>query len=81
MSKKFISSFSSKKFVTSLSFEDFEHLRELSCYLLSIKADKFISPFSGEDYFINSEPVAFSVEDLALLKKLKHLHVLSYDKK
>lgn len=81
MSKIFISSFSSKKFVTSLSFEDFEHLSELACYLLSIKADKFISPLSGEDYFINSEPVAFSVEDLALLKKLKHLHVLSYDKK
>lgn len=81
MNKKIISSFSSKKLVTSLSFGDFEHLSELSCYLLSIKTDKYISPISGEDYFINSEPVAFSVEDLALLKKLKHLHVLSYDKK
>lgn len=81
MNKKIISSFSSKKLVTSLSFGDFEHLSELACYLLSIKADKYISPLSGEDYFINSEPVAFSVEDLALLKKLKHLHVLSYDKK
>lgn len=80
MSKKFISR-SSKELVTSLSSQDFEHLSELACYLLSIKADKFISPLSGEDYFINSEPVAFSVEDLALLKKLKHLHVLSYDKK
>lgn len=80
MSKKFISR-SSKKVVTSLSFEDFEHLSELSCYLLSIKADKFVSPFSGEDYFVNSEPVAFSVEDLALLKKLKHLDLLSYGKK
>lgn len=81
MSKKFIFSFSSEKLVTSLSFEDFERLSELACYLLSIKVDKYISPFSGEDYFINSEPVAFSVEDLALLKKLKHLHVLSYGKK
>lgn len=81
MSKKFISSFSSKKLVTSLSFEDFEHLRVLAFYLLSIKTDKYVSSLSGEDYFINSEPVAFSVEDLALLKKLKHLHVLSYGKK
>ena len=40
MNKKIISSSCSKKLVTSLSFEDFEHL-----------------------------------------KKLKHLHVLSYDKK
>lgn len=70
-----------KKLVTSLSFRDFEHLSELACYLLSIKVEKYSSPLSGEDYFINSEPVAFSVEDLALLKKLKHLHLLSYDKK
>lgn len=80
MSKKFISR-SSKELVTSLSLEDFEHLSELACYLLSIKAGKYISPFSGEDYFINVEPIAFSLDDLALLKKLKHLHVLSYDKK
>ena len=64
-----------------MSAEDFEHLSALACYLLSIKTDKFISPLSGEDYFINTEYVAFSVEDLALLKKLKHLHVLSYGKK
>lgn len=70
-----------KKIVTSLSLKDFEHLSELACYLLSIKADKYTSSFSGEDYFINSEPVAFSITDLSLLKKLKHLHVLSYDKK
>lgn len=81
MNKKIISSSCSKKLVTSLSFEDFEHLSELAWYLLSIKADKFTSPLSGEDYFINSEPIAFSIKDLALLKKLKHLHVLSYDKK
>lgn len=70
-----------KKIITSLSFEDFEHLSYLACYLLSIKSDKYVSPISGEDYFINIEHIAFSVEDLALLKKLKHLHVLSYDKK
>lgn len=70
-----------KKLVTSLSFRDFEYLSELACYLLSIKVEKYLSPLSGEDYFINSEPVAFSDSDLALLKKLKHLHVLSYDKK
>lgn len=81
MDKKIISSFSSKKLVTSLSFRDFEHLSELASYLLSIKVEKYLSPISGEDYFINSEPVAFSASDLALLKKLKHLHVLSYDKK
>lgn len=76
MSKKFISR-SSKKIITSLSYEDFEHLSELASYLLSIKADRQVSPLSGIDYFINAEPIAFSVEDLALLKKLKHLHVLS----
>lgn len=81
MNKKFISSSRSEKLVTSLSLEDFEFLRELASYLLSIKADKFTSPFSGEDYFMNSEPIAFSIRDLALLKKLKHLNVLSYDKK
>lgn len=76
MSKKFISR-PSKKIVTSLSYEDFEHLSELSSYILSIKVDKQVSPLSGIDYFINAEPIAFSFEDLALLKKLKHLHVLS----
>lgn len=81
MNKKIISSSRSENLVTSLSSEDFEHLSELACYLLSIKARKYTSPFSGEDYFLSSEIVAFSVEDLALLKKLKHLHVLSYDKK
>lgn len=67
-----------KKIISSLSFSDFEHLHDLAFYLLSIKADKYTSPLSGEDYFINAEPVAFSVEDLALLKKLKHL-TFSYD--
>lgn len=81
MNKKIISSSCSKKLVTSLSFEDFEHLSELACYLLSIKSYKFTSPVSGEDYFINSEPIAFSINDLVLLEKLKHLHVLSYGKK
>lgn len=76
MSKKFISR-SSKELVTSLSLEDFEALSDLASYLLSIKSDRQVSPLSGEDYFINAEPIAFSVEDLALLKKLKHLHVLS----
>lgn len=76
MSKKFISRSSSKELVTSLSLEDFEALSDLASYLLSIKADRQVSPI-GEDYFINAEPIAFSVEDLALLKKLKHLHVLS----
>lgn len=70
-----------KVIISSLTAEDFEHLHELACYLLSIKADKYVSPFSGEDYFINSELVVFSVEDFALLKRLKHLHLLSYDKK
>lgn len=32
-----------------------------------------------DTFFVSTEPVAFTVEDLALLKKLKHLHVLSYD--
>lgn len=68
-----------KVIFSSLTSDDICQLVSLSSYLLSIKAEKEVSPLSGEDYFISSEPVAFSVEDLALLKKLKHLHIFSYD--
>lgn len=68
-----------KKIVTSLTAKDFVQLYSLSCYLLNIKCKKDFSPFSGDTFFVSTEPVSFSVEDLALLKKLKHLHVLSYD--
>lgn len=69
-----------KVIVTSLTAKDFEQLHSLSLYLLNIKCKKDFSPLSGDTFFVSTEPVAFSVEDLALLKRLKHLHIFSYDK-
>ena len=70
-----------KVIISSLTAKDFEQLYLLSSYLLNIKCYKDFSPLSGDTFFVSTEPVAFSVEDLALLKRLKHLHILSYDKK
>lgn len=70
-----------KVIISSLTAKDFEQLHSLSFYLLNIKCKKDFSPLSGDTFFVSTEPVSFSVEDLALLKKLKHLHILSYDKK
>lgn len=70
-----------KVIISSLTAKDFEQLHSLSFYLLNIKCNKDFSPFSGDTFFVSTEPVVFTVEDLALLKKLKHLHVLSYGKK
>lgn len=56
----------------------------MATYLLSIKAKKSVSCFHlgvRSEFFLSSEPVIFSIRELEVLKKLKHLHVLSYDKK
>lgn len=70
-----------KVIISSLTAKDFQQLYSLSSYLLNIKCEKDFSPLSGDTFFVSTEPVAFSVEDLALLKRLKHLHIFSYDKK
>ena len=59
----------------SLTDEDFELLTNLAVYLLSLKY-KEIGIFS-----VPVCPVAFSPADIELLCKLKHSHVLLYDKK
>lgn len=74
----------SKKVISSLDIDDFKVLSDMATYLLSIKAKKSVSCFySGvrSEFFLSSEPVIFSIRELEVLKKLKHLHVLSYDKK
>lgn len=70
----------SAKFISSLDIDDFKVLSDMATYLLSIKAKKSVSCFhSGvrSEFFLSSEPVIFSVRELEVLKKLKHLHVLS----
>lgn len=59
----------------SLTEEDFELLTNLAVYLLSLKY-KEIGIFS-----VPVCPVAFSPADMELFCKLKHSHVLLYDKK
>lgn len=63
---------------SSLTFDDLRQLVSLSSYLLSIDTEKDKSSISDEDYFITTEPLAFSVDDIALLRKLKHLHCLKF---
>lgn len=77
----------SKKVISSLSFEDFEVLSDMATYLLSLKAKKSVSPvhdiegYNPPDFFLCTESVIFSRDELAVLKKLKHLHLLRYDTK
>lgn len=74
----------SAKVISSLDIDDFKVLSDMATYLLSIKAKKSVGCFhSGvrSEFFLSSEPVIFSIRELEVLKKLKHLHVLSYDKK
>lgn len=59
----------------SLTEADFELLTNLAFYLLSLKY-KEIGIFS-----VPVCPVAFSPDDMDLFCKLKHSHVLLYDKK
>lgn len=74
----------SAKVISSLDIDDFKVLSDMATYFLSIKAKKSVSCFhSGvrSEFFLSSEPVIFSIRELEVLKKLKHLHVLSYGKK
>lgn len=75
-----------KVIISSLTADDFEKLSLIAAYLLKLKAKK--ETFSSstpcskyKDYFVSTEPCILTVEELRLLKKLKHLHILSYDKK
>lgn len=65
----------SKKVISSLSIKDYEQLSELAGYLLSLKYQQI------DVYSLPITSVAFSPADMALLRKLKHLHVFCYDKK
>lgn len=65
----------SKIIFPSLTVKDYEQLQELAGYLLSLKYQKI------DVYSLPITSVAFSPADMALLRKLKHLHVLCYDKK
>lgn len=74
----------SAKVISSLDIDDFKVFSDMATYLLSVMAKKSVSCFhSGvrSEFFLSSEPVIFSIRELEVLKKLKHLHVLSYDKK
>ena len=77
----------SKKVISSLSDEDLEVLSDMSAYLLSLHGKKSVSsvPCSmvskSNAFFLVTESVVFCAEEIAVLKKLKHLHVLSYEKK
>lgn len=74
-----------KVIISSLSADDFERLSLIAAYLLSLKAKKRTCSVSCasnsefSDYFVSTEPFFFTVEELRLLKKLKHLHILSHD--
>ena len=77
----------SKKVISSLSDEDLKVLSDMSTYLLSLHGKKSVSPFhsaivsKSNAFFLVTESVVFCAEEIAVLKKLKHLRVLSYEKK
>ena len=76
----------SKKVISSLSVDDLEVLSDMATYLLSLKSKKSVSPvhdiegYNPPDLYLCTESVVFSREELAVLKKLKHLHVVVYGK-
>lgn len=76
----------SKKILSSLDIEDFEVLSDLATHLLSLKAKKSSHrnhvPFCTQypELYICTEPVVFTIEELRVLKKFKHLHLLEYEK-
>lgn len=77
----------SKKFISSLSIEDLKVLSDMATYLLSLHGKKSLSSFhsaivsKSNEFFLVTESVVFCAEEIAVLKKLKHLHILSYEKK
>lgn len=74
-----------KFIISSLTDDDFERLSSLATYLLKLKAKKETFSVSNvscskyKEYFVSTEPCILTVEELKLLKKLKHLHILSHD--
>lgn len=67
----------SKKVISSLSVDDLVVLSDMATYILSLKAKKSVSPV----FYLCTESVIFRRDELAVLKKLKHLHILRYDTK
>lgn len=73
--------------ISSLTAEDIERLTYMASYLLQlnfVKKHSSCSPSSYSkcnDYYVTTEDCVLTVEEFELLKKLKHLHILSYDKK
>lgn len=73
--------------ISSLSAEDIDRLSYMASYLLQLNfvkkpSSSVHSPLSKyKDYYVTTEDCVLTVEEFELLKKLKHLHVLSYDKK
>lgn len=76
----------SLKILSSLDIEDLEVLSDLATHLLSLKAKKSSHrnhvPFCTNypELYFCTEPVVFTIEELRVLKKLKHLHLLEYEK-
>lgn len=70
----------SKKVISSLSVEDLKVLSVMATYLLSLRGIKSVSIVSNV-FFPVTESVVLCAEEIAVLKKLKHLRVLSYEKK
>lgn len=74
-----------KVIISSLTDDDLERLSSLATYLLKLKSKKETFSVSNvscskyEEYFVSTEPCILTIEELKLLKKLKHLHILSYD--
>lgn len=76
-----------KLIISSLTAEDFERLSYMASYLLQFNfvkkhSSSAPSPCSKyTDYYVSTDDCVLTVEEFELLKKLKHLHVLSYDEK
>lgn len=71
----------SKKVISSLSDVDLKILSDMATYLLSLHGKKSVSPSKSAAFLRVTDSVVFRAEEIAVLKKLKHLHVLSYEKK
>ena len=76
----------SKKVISSLSVEDLKVLSDMASYLLSLHGRKSVSSFHSaivskyNEFFRVTESVVFCAEEIAVLKKLKYLHVVEYGK-
>lgn len=76
----------SKKVISSLSVEDLKVLSDMASYLLSLHGRMSVSSFHSaivskyNEFFLLTESVVFCAEEIAVLKKLKHLHVVEYGK-